>query len=130
MVAGPRSSLYRFDLPGTVPNSNLTFPDGAFHAVEIGFTFNHYGNCNAVIQKLYFAFYDREDPVVKRLTENWSNSIIVFARTGNPDGAGIPEGPRHNADDRQCSILDARRPAHHPGAVARTEVDRGHPRER
>ncbi|UCD58812.1 MAG: carboxylesterase family protein [Candidatus Hydrogenedentota bacterium] len=106
-AAGPGGWLYRFDLPGTVPNDGeLNFPDGAFHAADVGFIFNHYGSPDAIPQKPWFDFYDRNDPVVKRLAENWSSTIIAFARTGNPNGASLPHWPRYSTEDRQCLILD------------------------
>jgi para-nitrobenzyl esterase len=52
-------------------------------------------------------FHDKNDPGVQQLAEQWSNTVIAFARTGNPNGAGLPEWPRYSADNRQTLILDA-----------------------
>ena len=98
--SGPGGWLYRFDLPVTVEFGDSEL--GATHACEIAFTFNIYGNPKAVGLTLH----DRKDPAVIQLAEQWSNTIIAFARTGNPNGAGLPEWPRYSADDRQCLVLD------------------------
>jgi para-nitrobenzyl esterase len=99
-VAGPGGWLYRFDM-----QSQMTVGDvrlGATHAAEISFTFNIYNSPDAV----GLAFYDRNDPAVRQLAEMWSNTVIAFARTGDPNGAGLPEWPRYSKDDRRCLILD------------------------
>ncbi len=97
-VAGPGGWLYRFDLASTLQ------PElGATHASEIAFTFNAFANPEADPR----SFHDPNDPAVRRLAEQWSNTVIAFARTGNPNGAGLPEWPRYSADDRRSMILDA-----------------------
>ncbi len=50
--------------------------------------------------------YDKNDPDVRRLALNWSNTIIQFAKTGDPNGAGLPFWPRYNAEGRVTLILD------------------------
>jgi len=35
-------------------------------------------------------------------------TIIQFARTGDPNGAGLPLWPRYTAESRQTLILDAK----------------------
>lgn len=99
-AAGPGGWLYRFDLPATLAYGDAEL--GATHACEIAFTFNTYANAKAV----GLAFHDGNDPVVCRLAEQWSNTVIAFARTGDPNGAGLPEWPRYSAADRRCLILD------------------------
>lgn len=99
-TAGPGGWLYRFDLP-----THETFNEvelGATHTCEIPFTFNTFADPNQDVGR----FYDRNDPVVRELAEKWSNTIIAFARTGNPNGAGLPEWPRYSAEDRRSLILD------------------------
>ena len=76
---------------------------GATHAAEIPFTFNIFAKPDYTGT----TFHDRNDPVVKQLAEQWSNTVLTFARTGNPNGAGLPEWPRYSAEDRQTLILDA-----------------------
>lgn len=94
--AGPGGWLYRFDLPSNIPGL------GATHASEISFTFNNYANPD----EIQLGFYDREDPVVKELALKWSNTIIAFAKTGDPNGAGLPLWPKYSEEDRQTLILD------------------------
>ena len=96
-AAGPGGWLYRFDLavqrlPGV----------GATHGAEIAFTFNQF-----VRELPETAFwYDRNDAAVRQLANDWSNTIIQFAKTGDPNGAGLPAWPRYTAESRQTLILD------------------------
>ena len=97
--AGPGGWLYRFDLPSTVMDGRL----GATHASEIAFTFNAYTRPDAPGLK----FHDGNDPAVRRLAEQWSNTVIAFARNGNPNGAGLPQWSRYSATERTALVLDA-----------------------
>lgn len=98
-TAGPGGWLYRFDLPSTAFGGGL----GATHAAEIGFTFNWYASDDPQ----GILFHDAHDPAVKRLAEQWSNTVLAFARTGDPNGAGLPTWPRYDPVERKCLILDA-----------------------
>ena len=98
--AGPGGWLYRFDLPATVLFVGEDL--GATHAAEVPFTFNSY----ATQDERTFELYDTDDPIVTELAERWSNTVITFAKTGNPNGAGLPNWPRHRADNRQTLVLD------------------------
>ena len=91
--------LYRFDMKATLPflGSRL----GATHGAEIGFTFN------TVSEDSVLNLYDGDDPDVVRLAEQWSNTIIAFARTGNPNGAGLPEWPQYRGSNRSTMVLNA-----------------------
>ena len=96
-AAGPGGWLYRFDLPSLLPDL------GAAHALEIAFTFNNFAGGAPDDAFLY----DRNDPQVRKLALDWSNTIIRFARSGDPNGAGLPPWPRYTAETRQAMILDA-----------------------
>jgi len=96
--AGPGGWLYRFDLPATVGSEFLQ----ATHASEMAFTFNSFANPDSHA----FAFHDRNDPTVRKLAEQWSDSLVAFARSGDPNGAGLPEWPRYSATDRRCMVLN------------------------
>ena len=100
-AAGPGGWLYRFDLAATRTVGGVEL--GATHGAEIAFTFNAFAGSNPDPA----LGYDKSDPVVRKLAENWSNTVIAFARTGNPNGAGLPEWPRYSAEDWRCLILDA-----------------------
>ena len=99
-AAGPGGWLYRFDLP---VQQGVSDDMGATHAAEIAFTFNAFagGAPNSAF------LYDRNDPDVRRLALNWSNNIIQFARTGNPNGAGLLQWPEYTAESRETLILDS-----------------------
>lgn len=99
--AGAGGWLYRFDLPATVMFVGEGL--GATHAAEVPFTFNSY----ATGVKRAVELYDADDPAVKALAERWSNTVIAFAKTGDPNGAGLPEWPQYRADDRKTLVLDA-----------------------
>jgi para-nitrobenzyl esterase len=96
--AGPGGWLYRFDMPTTIMDGKL----GATHACEIPFTFNTYADPSIA----GIAFHDGTDPDVQALALAWSNTVIAFARSGNPNGAGLPHWPSYAGDDRSCMILD------------------------
>lgn len=98
-AAGPGGWLYRFDLPSTSYEGKM----GATHASEIPFTFNGF----VVDGADPLGFHDSDDPVVLELARNWSNTVLRFAHTGDPNGAGLPEWPRYDAASRSSLVLDA-----------------------
>ena len=100
-AAGKGGWLYQFDLPST--KQFLGQDVGATHAVEIPFTFNSFQSDNPGALILY----DLEDPVALNLAQRWSDTVLQFAKTGDPNGAGLPEWPRYDAESRQTMILDA-----------------------
>jgi para-nitrobenzyl esterase len=101
-AAGSSGWLYRFDLLSSVMDGAL----GATHGCEVAFTFNDYARPE--ISRIAFAHYhDAQDPVVRQLAEQWSNTVLAFARTGDPNGAGLPHWPPYAADQREVMILDA-----------------------
>lgn len=101
-AAGPGGWLYRFDLPAT--NELFGREVGATHGAEIAFTFNRYNSGGDLGPMV---LYDAEDPVVQDLAQRWSDTIIAFARTGDPNGAGLPDWPRYGTESRQALVLDA-----------------------
>jgi len=101
-AAGSGGWLYRFDLPSTVHDGVL----GATHGCDVAFTFNDYARPET--SRIAFAHYhDPEDPVVQQLAEEWSSTLLAFARTGDPNGAGLPHWPPYSPNERQVLILDA-----------------------
>ena len=101
-AAGASAWLYRFDLPSSINDGAL----GATHGCEVAFTFNDYAHPE--ISRIPFAHYhDPKDPVVLQLAQQWSNTVLAFARTGDPNGAGLPHWNPYSADQREVMILDA-----------------------
>lgn len=99
-AAGSSGWLYRFDLPSSVNGGAL----GAYHGSDVAFTFNDFARPSIPHRPF---LYDTKDPVVLRLAEQWSNTVLAFARTGNPNGAGLPHWRPYSADHREVLILDA-----------------------
>ena len=100
-AAGAGGWLYRFDLPTTVELFGQEV--GATHAAEIAFTFNRFNSDDPG----GLVLYDPEDPIVRGLSQRWSDTVIAFAKTGDPNGAGLPHWPRYDGQSRQTLILDA-----------------------
>lgn len=98
--AGPGGWLYRFDLPSTRRYNGKYV--GATHASEMAFTFNAFADPDCRV----FAFHDRQDPVAHKLAEQWSNTLIAFARNGDPNWAGLPNWSRYTEGNRSCMVLD------------------------
>ena len=99
-AAGSSGWLYRFDLPTSVSDGIL----GATHGSEVPFTFNDYARPETARRAFR---HDSKDPVVRQLAERWSNTVLAFARTGDPNGAGLPHWSPYSADRRGVLILDA-----------------------
>ena len=97
--AGPGGWLYRFDLPANLPDKNKL---GACHASELAFTFNVFEKPETYT----LIFHDRNDPVVRRVAKAWSDTVIRFVRSGDPNGGDLPYWPTYQSDARNCLILD------------------------
>ena len=105
--AGPGGWLYRFDLVSSVPFLGEKF--GATHGAEMPFTFNSYARSDSGFPGrsfMGFEVYDSDEQSVSRLANSWSATVVQFARHGDPNGAGLPEWPRYQADKRKTMVLD------------------------
>ena len=99
-AAGAGGWLYQFNLQAT--EKYLGHDIGAGHAVEIPFTFNRFNSDDPGL----LVFYKSSDPDVRILSHQWSNTVIQFAKTGNPNGAGLPLWPRYDEESRATMVLD------------------------
>ena len=97
-TAGAGGWLYRFELDSTAFGGVLK----ACHAGEIAFTFDWFSDDGELPG---WTFHDRTD-VTCSLGERWSGTVAAFARTGDPNGAGLPEWPRYTAEDRSVLVID------------------------
>ncbi len=91
--------VYRFDLPTMVNDGAL----GATHGSTTPFIFNAYASELEMLCK----FHDASDPVVRSHSRSFSAMLARFARTGNPNGNGIPEWPTYTLPERNCLMIDA-----------------------
>jgi para-nitrobenzyl esterase len=75
-------------------------PNGASHAAELGYVFRNLGGSGPV-----GAPNRAEDVAMSDLVSSyWTN----FAKTGDPNGAGLPKWPAFTAGSQQVMVLDAK----------------------
>ena len=90
--------VYRFDMDSDKEVFGQKL--GATHAAEIAFTFNEFAS-----NKDHW-LYDTERNEVQELATAWSQTIIQFARTGEPNNAGLPFWPKFKSINGHTMILD------------------------
>ena len=100
-LAGNGGWLYQFNYATTKPVFGRSV--GATHAAEIPFTFNRFNSPDPG----ELIGYDSKDAVASELAQRWSDTLIAFARTGNPNGAGLPQWPHYDSETRTTMVLDA-----------------------
>ncbi len=99
-AVGGSAWLYRFDLPANIPGFEHL---GATHSSEMAFTFNTFANPNT---HACITYHDRNDPVVRKLGNSWSQAVARFAHTGDPNGGDLPHWPSYEDNSMPCLILD------------------------
>jgi para-nitrobenzyl esterase len=92
---GAPAFVYRFSyVPKSVQDR---WQNGVPHGAEIPFVFDTLADWNGVT----WSAQDRE--VARTLNTYWSN----FARTGNPNGEGLPSWPEHDSSKNEILNFDA-----------------------
>lgn len=94
----PRTFFYRFDF------DEIAFGDsvGAMHMLEVPFVF---GNFDRMPLKYFFKNADQE--ALRGLSRLMQGYWVNFARTGDPNGAGLPEWPALDPGDPKLLVLDS-----------------------
>lgn len=115
--AGRNVWMYRFNEP--VQKNPHGYKLGACHASEMEFTFNNFARDDMGENALW---YDKHDTEATQLALDWSNTLIQFARTGNPNGAGLPEWPQYTNEKQECLVIQKR--PHVASSIDRFELER------
>jgi para-nitrobenzyl esterase len=98
--------MYLFTWKSPAQNGRLRAP----HTVEIPFVFDN-TDIPTVMTK---------SPTAKALAEKTSNAWIAFARSGDPNHAGLPKWPAYSTSERATMLFDTVcRVENDPGSVER-----------
>jgi para-nitrobenzyl esterase len=96
-----KAYLYYFD------HRTARTPNGSGHGSEIGYVFRNLGGPGSGPAGIQGPPTAEDEAISALLSGYWVN----FAKTGNPNGAGLPQWPAFSASDQQVLFADR-----HPGA--------------
>ena len=93
----PKTFYYRFDFDGMILGKTL----GAVHSMEIPFVFN------ALDRKPTSMLYPRKvKPEIQELARTMQGYWLNFAKTGDPNGGGLPAWPAFTPEAQTMQVLD------------------------
>ncbi len=95
-LAGVGGWVYSFEVPGSTPL-------GVAHGSDVAFTFNWINREGVVL-----AGFHESTEFNREIASKWSRTFAAFARTGDPNGAGLPEWPQYSPSRRACLVVDER----------------------
>jgi para-nitrobenzyl esterase len=117
---GRQAWLFYFAQNPPAPAGQPAFP--AAHASELPYVFNNLGKAPL--------FPDPSDPALaaasapdRKVADQMSSYWVNFARSGNPNGSGLPTWQEHKVGESdRAMILDANPSSEHLPAKARLEI--------
>jgi len=89
-----KAKVYLYRFTRRMPATDAFKKYGAFHTGEVGYAFNNLNFLNRPFE-----------PVDQQLADQVSSYWVNFAKTGNPNGEGLPLWPAYNATGSQVMIL-------------------------
>lgn len=104
--------VYRFDFETPEGGGHMRSP----HAVEVPFVFDNLATAGKLISKM---------PDAQALAEKLGKSWTAFARTGDPNTAGLPKWPAYSVPRRETMLFSAKsKVATDPNRVSREAMEK------